>query len=289
MSKPSPAMLVALAALFVALGGVGVAATNGNFILGQTNTADRTTELSVSTVPSTCPAPCNALKVSDTSTASNAGGFGVLGKSASTPAATIKNLGGATALSLFVNTGKPPLAVNSATKVPNLNADRLDDLDSTSFLLTTGKAADADKLDGIDSTGFLSATGKATDADKLDGQDSTDFARTGLTWTAAPLTDYGDVWWGNWNAGWSQAAYARDPFGIVHLKGLVTCHGGLQCVVPPAIFVLPQGYRPALWSVFATLSDDQSARITIDPSGNVLPSIWHGNWISLDGITFPAA
>jgi hypothetical protein len=44
MRKPSPAMIVALLSLFVALGGVGVAATGGNFILGQSNSASSTTD-----------------------------------------------------------------------------------------------------------------------------------------------------------------------------------------------------------------------------------------------------
>jgi hypothetical protein len=46
MRKPSPAMLVALAALFVALGGVGIAANGGNLILGQSNSATSQTSLS---------------------------------------------------------------------------------------------------------------------------------------------------------------------------------------------------------------------------------------------------
>ena len=50
MRKPSPAMIVALLALFVALGGVGVAATGGNFILGQSNTATANTSLSSAVV-----------------------------------------------------------------------------------------------------------------------------------------------------------------------------------------------------------------------------------------------
>ena len=44
-------MLVALAALFVALGGVGVAATGGNFILGQSNAATTNTSLSAPVHP----------------------------------------------------------------------------------------------------------------------------------------------------------------------------------------------------------------------------------------------
>src|SRR4051812_42369153 len=44
----SASMAVALLALFVALGGVGIAATGGNFILGVPNTATSPTELSAS-------------------------------------------------------------------------------------------------------------------------------------------------------------------------------------------------------------------------------------------------
>lgn len=140
MHKPSPATVIALVALFVALGGVGVAATGGNLILGQPNSADKTTALNVSTLPggTACPAPCQALQVTDSSVASNAGGLGVLGKSPSTPATTIKNTGGATALDLLVNSGKPPLAVNSSAKVASLNADLLDGKDSTAFLRSSG-------------------------------------------------------------------------------------------------------------------------------------------------------
>jgi BNR repeat-like domain len=45
MRTPSPALLVASAALFLALGGVGVAATGGNFILGLSNSAGPKTSL----------------------------------------------------------------------------------------------------------------------------------------------------------------------------------------------------------------------------------------------------
>jgi hypothetical protein len=132
MRKPSPAMIVALAALFVALGGVGVAATGGNFILGQSNTAGAKTSLS---------AQINgkALDITNNNTGSSA-----------------------TALGLNVASGRPPFAVNSQSKVANLNADKLDGLDSTSFLPKTGKAADSNKLDGQDSTAFLPSSGDIT-------------------------------------------------------------------------------------------------------------------------------
>src|SRR5688572_24089539 len=56
-----------------------------------------------------------------------------------------------------------------------INADLLDGIDSTGFLLTGGKATDSDKLDGFDATAFLGVNGKATDADKLDGLNSNAF------------------------------------------------------------------------------------------------------------------
>jgi hypothetical protein len=140
--RPSAAFVLSLVSLFIALGGVSVAATGGTFILGQPNSADKTTALTVSTLPdtATCPAPCQALQVTDNSTASNAGGLGVVGRSPSTAASTIQNTGGATALRLVVNSGKPPLSVNSGAKVTSLNADQLDGLDSTGLWKLGGNA-----------------------------------------------------------------------------------------------------------------------------------------------------
>jgi hypothetical protein len=103
--RPSPAMLVALVALFLALGGPGYAATGGNFVLGVVNTATSSTSLSASgTTP-------KALAVTNTSTAS-----------------------GSTALALTVPSGHQPLTVNRSTRVANLNADWLDGIDSTGFV-----------------------------------------------------------------------------------------------------------------------------------------------------------
>lgn len=133
--RPSPAMIVALVALFVALGGAGMAATGGNFILGQSNSADQPTSLNVATLPdaATCPAPCSALKVFDSSTAANAGGLQVINKSTAIPAVQAASTGGVPALKLSVTGGAAPFTVSSATKVTNLNADFLDGLDSGGF------------------------------------------------------------------------------------------------------------------------------------------------------------
>jgi hypothetical protein len=110
MRKPSPAILIALAALFVALSGVGMAATGGNLILGKPdNTADMKTGLI---------APINdkALQVTNTSGAANA-----------------------TALGLTVAAGHSPITVTSgAGKATNLNADLLDGRDASAFVRRQG-------------------------------------------------------------------------------------------------------------------------------------------------------
>jgi hypothetical protein len=100
------ANVMATIAVFVVLGGTTYAATGGNFILGQSNTAGQQSSLSAS------PAFAGkTLQLTNTSTGA-----------------------GATALGLNVASGHPPFTVNSGTKVANLNADKLDGVDSTGFL-----------------------------------------------------------------------------------------------------------------------------------------------------------
>jgi hypothetical protein len=74
------AMIVALLGAFLALGGVGVAATGGNFILGQANSADQSTSLS-GTVGGT-----GQLRVENAATGSSS--FGISGKMSSGSAAS---------------------------------------------------------------------------------------------------------------------------------------------------------------------------------------------------------
>jgi len=100
---PSPAMLVALLALFVALSGTAIAANGGNFILGQSNSAGKQTSL---TANRTGP----ALQLTNTNTAAVA-----------------------TPLNLVSAVGKAPFTTSSTTKVANLNADMLDGLDAAAF------------------------------------------------------------------------------------------------------------------------------------------------------------
>lgn len=95
-------MAVALLALFVSLGGVGIAATGGSFILGRVNTANKTSALRAS------PSQGAALSVRNTTSG--------------LPAAVFK-----------VTAGAPPFAVNSSAEVPNLNAGELDGFTAAAF------------------------------------------------------------------------------------------------------------------------------------------------------------
>ena len=160
MKRPhiSPALVISLVALLVSLSGTAWAATGGNFILGQGNGATTQTGLTGNLAG-------RALQLTNTNTGA-----------------------GATPLGLTAGAGRPPFVTNSGTKVPNLNADKLDGVDSTGFLAVGGKAADSNLLDGVDSTGFLPVSGKAADADKLDGLDSSAFARGNVTISGAAFT-----------------------------------------------------------------------------------------------------
>jgi hypothetical protein len=100
--RPSPAMGVALIALFIALGGTTYAATGGNFILGNANTAGNTSALSSGVTTG--------------------------------PTLSATNTGGKSAARFTANAGIAPFSVSNSTKIGSLNADLLDSLDSTAFL-----------------------------------------------------------------------------------------------------------------------------------------------------------
>jgi hypothetical protein len=110
----SPETVIALVALFVALGGAGVAATGGNFILGQANDASSKTSL-------TAGINDRALLITNANTGSSAAG-----------------------LSLNVAPGHAPIVVNpTAGKATNLSADKLDGIDSSGFVQGSGKSNSA--------------------------------------------------------------------------------------------------------------------------------------------------
>ena len=127
LKRPSPAMVVALIALFVALAGSGYAAVtiNGKNLKNRSVAGKK---LMRNTVGGT---EVNESRLGRVPSAANANLLAGLAPSAFLPAA-----------------GKAA------------DADKLDGQDSTAFLGAAAKAADADKLDGQDSTAFLGAAAR---------------------------------------------------------------------------------------------------------------------------------
>jgi hypothetical protein len=157
------------------------------------------------------------------------------------------------------------------------------------------KAGDAEKLDGVDSSGFLSVTGKAADADTLDGIDSTQFAPSLVqSWREVgtflqPAFQNG---WVNSDGGTSTAAFYKDPYGVVHLKGVVK-----SGTIGTTIFSLPAGYRPSSLLIFPVVSANALGKLVISrdcsfgmctPVQYVRANIGSNVWFSLDGISFRA-
>lgn len=100
---PSPSLIVSITALVVALGGASYSATGGNFILGRANSATSQTRL-------VTPLNGPAFRIDNTSAAASA-----------------------TGVAIVTNAARPPFLVTSQIKVANLNADRLDNFNSTQF------------------------------------------------------------------------------------------------------------------------------------------------------------
>ncbi len=173
----------------------------------------------------------------------------------------VVNKGTGSALHLRVtNTDSPPMKVNSSATVANFSADRLDGKDSTDF---------APKV--VEGWHEVGATNE-------------------------PQFTNG---WTNYSVDFSTAAFYKDPWGVVHLKGRVSggtvAHGGSG-----VIFKLPCGYGPSRDELHSVLSNDAVGRVTIgydiegcssgQSSGYVVaapPS--NSASVSLDGITFRAA
>ena len=111
LHRPSPAMVVALVALAVALSGTAYAATGGNFVLGKVNTAGHV------------------------STLTNSAGA----------ALTLKSGDTGVPLTLTAPSGAAPLSVNSTARVTNLNADLLDGTNAAGL---TSTAVGSDQFEG---------------------------------------------------------------------------------------------------------------------------------------------
>ena len=101
--------------------------------------------------------------------------------------------------------------------------------------------------------------------------------------------------WANYDGTHNSAAFYRDPYGRVYLKGLVQSANGFGCPNNPGleiddIFALPAGYTPAKEIEFATSSEGQFARVLVKPDGTVAadPPYFYGS-LYLDSISFRCA
>lgn len=103
------------------------------------------------------------------------------------------------------------------------------------------------------------------------------------TGTLGPAPWQGPVLLNSWaqQAGYTTPGFIKDSAGWVHLRGALV--GG---VAPNILFNLPAAYRPAAIAVFGTSSTSGDCRITVNPNGDVVPTVAASNNASLDGISF---
>lgn len=91
--------------------------------------------------------------------------------------------------------------------------------------------------------------------------------------------------WVNFGDPHDTAAYYKDNWGIVHLKGVVKDGTATAGTV---IFTLPEEYRPYKTLVFVAISNSAIAEINVQNDGDVTIQVGANNDLSLDGIQFRA-
>jgi hypothetical protein len=239
--RRSPSTAISLLAVLIVLGGGGYAATGGNWILGRSNSATTPTGL-------TANVNGRALAINNPSTGASA-----------------------TALSLAVTAGKPPLITNSNTRVTNLNSDLLDGLDSSDFAQVGN--VNAQFFNGLSSSAY--ARSRSEDWHYIGDPGEPAFQNGWSNYDASATHD---------GATWQHAAYRKDSFGVVHLRGLVK--GG---VIGQPIFTLSFTYCPWYYHAFPVISNNALARITVQyvqPTCGVYADFGSNAWISLEGVSY---
>lgn len=93
-----------------------------------------------------------------------------------------------------------------------------------------------------------------------------DYINTPLTWTYPTLTNG----WVNYSGSDIKASYAKDQFGIVHIRGLIKA--GVM-TSGTTLFTLPSGFRPSGYIRATNVAGSASSRgtgyLVIDAIGNV--------------------
>jgi hypothetical protein len=86
------------------------------------------------------------------------------------------------------------------------------------------------------------------------------------------------------DAGFQHAAYMKDSFGVVHLRGLVK--GG---TIGQPFFTLQGTYCPWFFHAFPVLSNNALGRVTVQfvqPGCGVYADFGSNGWISLEGVSY---
>ena len=190
------------------------------------------------------------------------------------------------------------MKVDSQAKVTNLNVDEIDGKDSADFYAAGSKVANANHADSASSAQF------AYNANTLNGKQSSDFApRAVEPWHVIGTANepgFQNGWTNFDPSGWSltTAAFYKDPYGVMHLKGVVK-GGTVSHTGSGIIFSLPYGYGPEQDEVQAVLSNDALGRVIVERGSSTSDGRTVGwvhaappsnsAWVSLDGITFRAA
>ena len=81
----------------------------------------------------------------------------------------------------------------------------------------------------------------------------------------------------------------RDPYGVVHLQGVVESLASSNNTV---MFVLPAGYRSGHYNYFAIWGQGGATKLSIDDVGEVFPTSLNAGlseYFSLDGVSFRCA
>lgn len=90
--------------------------------------------------------------------------------------------------------------------------------------------------------------------------------------------------WVNYVAGFDEAGYYKDPFGMVHLCGIIKS-GTLN----QSAFNLPGGYRPKARRMFPSIDGVNAvSRVDVTATGDVIPVTGNTAYITLDGIHYRA-
>lgn len=131
---------------------------------------------------------------SGTAVAATGGKF-ILGRSNSASTTTTLTNGAGSALTLKSKAGTPALRVGNSIKVPYLNADTVDGVDSSAFARTAGKTGSFDYVgesidaDGNGSIDTIVAFADCPPGTQLTGGGMGNYTRSGVTLESAPFTD----------------------------------------------------------------------------------------------------